>query len=182
MNYGDPIIDKMIEYKSKLIELAVSHWINQELFTWQWWFCVFLYIFPLLLWWKIVDRKRLLEIIIFGLFVNVFCSFLDVLGTNYNLWLYSIQIIPNVPLLFPIDYIVIPVVFMILYQIFTTWKSFIISMIITSLVFSFVGEPFDVWAKIYILIKWQYIYSFPIYILIGIICKATVNWFMKKAR
>lgn len=170
----------MIEYKSKYSEVSISHWLNQELFRWQWWFCLFLYLFPLFLWWKIVDKKRLFEIMVFGLFVNIICAFLDVMGTNFALWEYSIRILPNIPLFFPIDYIDIPVTYMIIYQYFSKWTHFIIAITITALVFSFVGEPFNVWVKMYVLIHWKYIYSFPIYVVISIVCKGAINWFMKK--
>ncbi|MDP4093469.1 MAG: CBO0543 family protein [Bacillota bacterium] len=181
MNNND-LVNKMTEYMSKYSDASFSHWINYELFTWQWWLCVFLCTVPLFIWWKVVEKKRLFEIMIFGLLVNITCSYLDVIGTSFALWQYKIKIVPCVPLFFPIDYTVIPVTYMILYQMFSKWKSFIIAVIITSLVFSFIGEPLDVWAGMYVMKRWNYIYSLPIYILIAIVCKATVIWFIKKNR
>lgn len=182
MNYNNNLLEKMIDYKNKVTEVSISHWLNHELFTWQWWFCILLYLAPLFIWWKMVDRKRLFEIVIFGLFVNITCSLLDVVGTNFAMWEYSVTILPNIPLFFPIDYVDIPVTYMLIYQRYPKWKHFIIAITITAFIFSFIGEPFDVWAKMYILIHWKYIYSLPIYILIAIVCKVAVNWFIKKAQ
>lgn len=182
MNYNDYLIEKIIEYKKNISDASITHWLNQELITWQWWLSAFLYLAPLLIWWKMVNRKRLFEIMLFGLFVNITCSFLDVIGTNFTLWEYPIKILPNVPLFFPIDYVDIPVIYMLIYQHYPKWKHFFIAITITSLIFSFIGEPFLVWAKIYQLIHWKYIYSFPIYILIAIMCKVAINWFIKKAQ
>lgn len=42
----------------------------------------------------------------------------------------------------------VPVAYMLLYQYFRTWKSFILAQIIMALTYAFIGEPFCEWVKL----------------------------------
>lgn len=51
---------KVLEKHHKTVQQDTNNWLNNELFTWNWWVLVGLIIIPLLLWIKVVDRKRIL--------------------------------------------------------------------------------------------------------------------------
>ncbi|MCX7709524.1 MAG: hypothetical protein N2484_06705 [Clostridia bacterium] len=171
MNQQDILIQEIINIKMKYRQLSIEHWLNFELFTWVWWLGVASVIVPLILWWKMVDRKRILDICIFGLVVNIAATFLDVSGSEYVLWEYTIRVIPHIPLIFPVDYILLPVVGMLIYQYFPNWKRFLFANTVSAAVLAFIVEPFATMIHQYKLIHWKYIYSFPIYILIAIFAK-----------
>lgn len=169
------MIEQIIQTKQVYKQLSIEHWVKYEVFTWQWWIgiaCVFI---PLFLWWKLVDRQRILEVSVFGLLINVSASFLDVLGSESLLWNYMIRILPQIPLLFPVDFILLPILYMLIYQRYKAWKQFLFASTIVALVLSFVVEPLAVYIKQYQLISWQFIYSFPIYLVISVFSKFITN-------
>jgi hypothetical protein len=141
----------------------------------QWWLLLAFLIVPWLIWLKVVDKNRKLEIVVVGLFVAIVTKLLDLVGYNLNFWDYPIQIIPLVPEAFSFDLSMIPVAYMLLYQYFKTWKSYCIGLVCMSVVYAFIGEPFCNWIMIVVYIKWKYIYSVVYYIVVGITIKAIVQ-------
>ncbi|MHB8077083.1 CBO0543 family protein [Desulfosporosinus fructosivorans] len=167
--------EQIIQTKQVYMQLSIEHWLKYEVFTWQWWIGIACVVIPLFVWWKLVDKQRILEISVFGLLINVSTSFLDVLGSESLLWNYTIRILPQTPLLFPVDFILLPIFHMLIYQRYKTWKQFLFASTIVALALAFVVEPLAVYIKQYQLISWQFIYSFPIYILISILSKLVTN-------
>ncbi|MFZ5986951.1 MAG: CBO0543 family protein [Bacillota bacterium] len=180
MNNSNILLEKIIELKKQHMSLSFEHWISYELLRWQWWLSIVLLVVPLFVWWKLVDKKRILEIAVYGLIVNTAASFLDVIGYEFALWEYPIKVLPNLPKLFPVDFIIIPVSYMLIYQYFPDWKYFIISNTILSAFFSFIAEPLLTVVDIYRLIHWSYLYSFPIYIIISVLCRLIAEKIAKK--
>jgi hypothetical protein len=171
----------MIELRKAQKTVSLSRWYSQELWTWRWWLDVAMIILPLYIWWKVVDRKRIYEIVSYGLLINIMASYLDIIGSEYALWMYPVRVLPSMPFLFPVDSVVIPVTFMIVYQKYPKWKGYIITAVIVSLVFSFAAEPLLVWANLYRMVTWHYIYSFPIYVAIAVTGKWMIGWFRSKS-
>src|SRR5665647_312015 len=169
------LMDQIIQTKMMYQQLTMEHWVKYEVFTWQWWIGVASVIIPLLLWWKVVDRRRLLEITAFGFMVNILATFLDVMGSELLLWNYTLRTLPQIPLLFPVDFILVPVFYMLIYQRYKPWKQFLLASTILALALAFVAEPLAVYIKQYQLIHWKFIYSFPIYIFIVILSKLFAN-------
>lgn len=161
------------QIKSYLCHLQITNWINDDLHKWTWWLNLFLSIIPVLVLWKIIDRNRFLQIIVYGLLVAMISTFLDVLGSAYMLWDYPDKLLPIVPRLFPVDFIGLPFVYMLIYQRYSSWKEFIIASSILSALLAFVGEPIFVWLNLYDPISWHYYYSFPMYFIIAVV----VRWF-----
>jgi hypothetical protein len=153
---------------------------ERELFSWVWWLLIALIIVPLAVWWKLVDKKRLIEICMFGLLINIAATFLDVLGSELLLWEYPVHVLPRVPLLIPVDYVVLPVIQMYIYQRFPKWKKYIIVSVIAAALQSFVAEPLAIWIGQYKLVLWQLIYSFPIYLIIDFSAKFLIELFKKR--
>lgn len=177
---GSEMIEKIIQNKIMYRQLSIEHWIKFEAFTWQWWLGIAFVIIPLLVWWKLVNRQRILEIVVFGFMLNFLATFLDVTGSELVLWNYVIRILPQIPLLFPVDYILVPITYMLIYQRYKAWKQFLFASTIAALALSFVAEPLAVYINQYQLISWHYIYSFPIYVLIAILGKLFTNKMLSK--
>lgn len=182
MDLHPELLKKCLEAKKTYRDLSLEHWWAAEFNRWNWWVSLALAVVPLYIWWKLVDKKRLLEICVYGLLVNVLSSYLDVLGSELVWWDYPVRLIPNLPRLFPIDFTVIPVVYMLIYQYCPTWKWFLVVSTIQSAVFSFIMEPLMIYLNLYDLVSWELIYSFPIYIIVSAVCKATTNAFLKAQR
>jgi hypothetical protein len=117
-----------------------------------------------------------LEILLFGLLVLILVSYLDAVLTELTLWHYEVTLLPVWSRLVSMDFTVLPVTYMFLYQYFKSWKSFIMASVIMAGVFAFAGEPFLEWANIYTELTWKHIYSFPIYIVIAL----SLRWLAEK--
>lgn len=169
------LLQQIIQTKITHKDLSLEHWVKFEVFTWQWWLGVACVVVPLVIWLKVVDKRRILEISVFGLLVNVASIFLDVTGSEFVLWNYDIRILPSIPLLFPVDFILLPIIFMLIYQHYKAWKQFIIASMITASILAFIIEPMAVYIKQYTLFSWRFMYSFPIYIIIVIVSKMITN-------
>lgn len=158
-----PSDEQVRQVHLKLIELRYEHWIHRDLFTFQWWLLVVLLIVPWFIWWRFVDKKRLLEILLYGMLILASTTQLDIIGNESNLWGYPYKILPMIPRLISVDFGVVPVIYMLLYQYFPKWKSFLTANLIMSAVFAFIAEPALVGLDLYQLHNWKNIYSFPIY-------------------
>lgn len=150
--------------RAKLHQLDLQHWKDESLYTWEWWLLIGLTIIPLIIWWKIVDKKRVYEIAFYGCMINIMAIIFDDFGTNLSWWAYPIKLIPTMPPLLTADSILVPIVLMIVYQLCSsTWKSLIIANLITAAFLAFVAEPVFIWIGYYHLYSWHLIYSFIFY-------------------
>lgn len=156
--------DRHMKLESELVEINLEHWLHHQLFTWQWWLLVVLSVVPWLLWWRVVDKRRILEILALGLFISTIASLQDVYGWNRGMWRYHIQLLPMCVPLLPFDLSVLPAVYMVVYQFFRSWKTFIGFNLVLAFGFAYIAEPLLEWMGIYDPIKWKHIYSVPFYI------------------
>jgi len=167
---------KVVQTHSVFTEMRMEQWVQDIVFTWQWWILVGLLIVPWIVWWILVDKKRLTPLCLIGMFVLATVSWMDDLGSDLNLWYYPFKIVPVFPQIVPINYAVLPVTFMLIYQYFQSWRSYIKAMLIMAALFSFIAEPALTYLGIYKLLRWKYYYSFPLYMLITI----SHRWLLEK--
>jgi hypothetical protein len=171
-----PTFEAVEKIRRQLSENAHQYWINDNLFTWQWWLLIILSIVPWFIWWKFVDKEKLIEIALYGAFISMIASVLDVIGTNTVLWGYPHQPLWFlIPPLLPIDLTIMPVEHMLIYQYFPRWKGFVLTLLIVAVVSALMIEPLFNWAGIYILYSWKYVYSIPIYIAIAVVAKVIIQ-------
>ncbi len=170
-----PSFEEILEVQNKVVAMQIQDWLKHDMFTYQFWLLVILLVFPWFIWWKFADRKRLVEILLYGLFVATFATIFDELGAQLNLWEYPIDIEPLFPRLIPINLTALPVIYMFIYQYFSEWKSFLMANVVMAAILSFIAENIFEWLGIYEMLKWEHYYSFPIYILMALFLK----WLMK---
>lgn len=149
----------------------IYYWLNYTFGRWYWWFLLFWTIIPLFIWWKYTDRRRFLEISFFGLFTSLCAGILDSVGLFMGAWAYPYNLVPFLPNFFPIDYVVIPVVFMLIYQKYGSWKAFLIASSLVATVLSLIFDPIMVWMNLYQPFTWQYYYSPPVFVFMVSFCK-----------
>lgn len=163
----------MTDLKNELSHLSIQHWLDYEFLTWRWFLKLFIIVFYIFVFLKVVDRKRLFEIVAYGAFISLISTVLDIIGTYFVLWEYPFRVLP---LEFSEihDLVVIPITFMLVYQFFTDWKPFIIANILLAAVSAFVMEPIFVLLNFYKPIVWEHIYSFPIFFVLAIMTKYVI--------
>lgn len=122
--------------------------------------------FPLFVWWKYTDPRRYLEISFFGLMASITSGIVDTVGVQLLMWTYPNSLIPGVPNYFPIDYVTIPVIFMLIYQKYPGWKAFLLTSLFISSFLSLILDPVMVWLNVYQPLSWQYYFSIPAFVFI----------------
>jgi len=160
-----PSYEEIQNLLHKLEKMRTEYWLHHDLFSFQWWLLLVIFIGPWIIWLRYVQRDRIKEILLFGTLLMILVGFLDDIGVHYNLWSYPYKLTSVVPRLVAIDYGIIIVAHMSVYQYFRSWKSFLTANVVMATVFSFVCEPITVWLGIYRLDNWEYAYSIPIYVL-----------------
>ncbi|XJZ29016.1 CBO0543 family protein [Bacillota bacterium Lsc_1132] len=160
--------------EDKLFALDAKGWLENEFLTWEWWLLLFFFVVPWIVWIITKKRKWLVESILFGVIAMVITILLDTVGLQFTYWEYPIEFLPVIPRAFPFDVSMVPVAYMLLFQYARTWKSFIIAQIIMAFAYAFIGEPFCEWIDLVRYIKWNYLYSFFYYILLGFGVRALI--------
>lgn len=172
----NPAFEKLLEQEEKFTQIRTEYWLNHDLGTWQWWLLIVMLIVPWVIWWKLVDKKRLKESLILGFLIMITAIVLDQIGSEFNTWDYPHRIIPVYPQFVPVNLSILPVSYMLLQQYFPTWRTYVKALIVMAFVFAFGFETVLVWLDMYHLLEWRHVYSFPIYFLLGIV----MRWFVLK--
>ncbi|WP_206915991.1 CBO0543 family protein [Alicyclobacillus suci] len=162
------------EATKKLQDLRFQHWLHHDIFTWFWWLLFALVIVPWIIWWKLADKTRLIELLLFGALSAVISVTLDTIGTLNLWWMYKTEFCVQFPGLLAADITDIPVVFMLAHQYCATWKSFAITILLISGIAAFVIEPLCKWLDVYNPLSWRHVYSFAIYCIMAMSLRLTV--------
>lgn len=174
--------EKIRDLHEVVVQMRYEVWLNNDLFSFQWWLLLVVFIVPWLIWWHFVEKKRIYEILLFGTLLMNLVMMLDDLGVELHLWSYPYQLVSVMPRLIPIDQGIIIVAHMFLYQYYRSWKSFVIANTIMAVIFSYTFEPITVWLGIYKLENWKYTYSLPIYVLKATLIKWLVDEVLRKKK
>jgi hypothetical protein len=168
--------DEQIAYVLKHIGYArIDNWLDTDFNTFTWWLQIALAAIALVIWWKLVDKKRLLELAFYGYTVQTISIWFDEVGYELGLWYYPVDLLPLFPPSTAIDYVLLPVIYALIYQYCRSWKVFISATILMGGIFSFVLEPLLSKFGFYVVVKWNSYYSFPIYIAIALVMKAIIE-------
>ncbi|MBM7866277.1 hypothetical protein GTO89_07755 [Heliobacterium gestii] len=154
----------LLEARLTFNQLSLQHYLESELFSTGWWFIVGLLTVFYVTWWKLLDKSRFLEILLFGSFMAVSNAFMDNIGTSSSHWMYFTRLVPLSPGPFPIDYTVVPILFMLAYQYTNTWKTFLLGSAIAGFLLNAIIFPI----MVSINIKHHYNFSLVYYFFLGI--------------
>lgn len=170
----EPTWQDILEIANQYSMNRIEYWQNDVLFSFNWWILLVTTISLVITWIIILDKKRKLEIISYGMMVTIFGDFGDMLGLSISLWGYPYTIV-HMPEILEIHNIMMPILYMMVYQYFRQWKTFLIAAAVNAIIFPFILEPLLVWLQIYKLYKWKYIYSVVPYFIIAVVLKWIIN-------
>lgn len=168
----------IIEHEKELANLRLNKWMEHDIFSIGWWVMAILLFLPWFFWYMKTDKKRLQEMTLYAFATSLIAITLDEIGSSLKLWTYPIYVFPLLPRLITINYTLVPVIYALVYQHFHDWKGFLAANLVLACIFSFVLEPILVWAKLYVLLKWQYAYSIPVYFFAAVFLK----WFIERLK
>lgn len=169
-----PLSQKILEATEALKQLSLEHWFHYELFTWQWWIKLIYLILPILLLIKLLDRRRVFEILTYGLMISLISTVIDVAGLNLTLWHYPIRFLP-IGFFVVHDLLFIPIISMLLFQYCNSWKSFSTANLLLAAAGAFIEEPLAIWIRIYQPLHWKHLYSFLLFFGIAMFSRLVVT-------
>lgn len=158
---------QVVQDQWQLSLTRIAEWKN-ELFSFNWWVLLVLFLINFVLWIKLADKRRLSELALHTALIIIWVIVLDELGEEGYLWYYTADIIPLFPPITAIDITCLPLLYMLIYQYTKRWPSFLVATAVMSVIFCFVFEPIFVWSGIYKMITWKSWYGLPIYFFIGV--------------
>lgn len=153
-------------------------WLKYVLYTWQWWLQVALTIVPWIVWFIFRKKGSTDRLMYSGLFIIISSYLLDIVGVAFGLWQYRYELLPITPSITPWDLSLIPVAVMFMLQINPMRLNRFIKAVIFSVAASFILEPIFVHIGFYKMLRWSYIYSFPITALLYI----TADWLSRRKK
>lgn len=165
----DMLRDAAVEWQ--LTSTRFDEWFKSDLFSLRWWLLLGVFVLSIYIWWKLVDKSRLNEIMLFSSIVAIIILTLDELGEELTLWDYPTDIFPLFPPIGAIDLACLPLLYSLIYQYFKSWKSYITAAIVMSFISCFVLEPLFVLTGIYQMITWKSYYGLPLYFSIAVCSK-----------
>ena len=152
------------QLRLELWNLSYNQWKTQTLFSIQWWSLVALVAISYAIWWVIVDKRRLSQILLFGSLVAVGRVVMDTIGVNAVLWSYDIRLTPFSPGPFLHDFTLTPLALMVVYQYCHSWKKFLVWTVVATGIISFVFFPILTTLSFLKVYNWNYFYSFVLII------------------
>lgn len=162
------------ELKIALWELSYGFWKTQVLFSPRWWSLVVLIAVAYLIWWGLVEKRRLSQILLFGSFVATGRIVMDLVGNNMVLWSYDIRELPLSPSPFFHDLTVTPLALMLVYQYTHSWRKFLVWAAVTVGSITFVFFPALMAFGFLKYYHWQHTYSFVLIIGIAVTARAVL--------
>lgn len=155
------------QLRLELWNLTYTQWKSQTLFSIHWWSSIILIAILYAIWWAIVDKQRLSQILLFSSFVAVGRIVMNIIGTNAVLWSYDIRPTPFFPSPFENDFALIALSLMVVYQYCHSWKKFLIWTGIFTGILWFVYFPILIKFGFLKLYNWHLFYSFVSIIVIA---------------
>jgi len=152
--------DMIHQLRLELWKLTYTQWKTQTLFSIQWWSLIALIAISYAIWWAIVDKRQLSQILLFGSFVAIERIVMDIIGTNAVLWSYDIRPTPFFPGPFQFDFTILALALMVVYQYCHSWKKFLVWTGVVTGIMSFVFIPILIMLGFVKSYNWNLFYSF----------------------
>ncbi|MEG6585325.1 CBO0543 family protein [Dendrosporobacter sp. 1207_IL3150] len=162
-------------HNSRLVtwELKTFLW-QQNFLTAKWWFIAIIIAISYAIWWKFTDKKRIIELLLFGSFIAVCRVIFDDWGINSGRWTYVIDIVPLGVSLFLNDLTIVPLSYMLAYQYSPSWSRFLVTTVILQSAISFAFLPLLSRLGILIIHNWHVGYTFIFMMVVSITMRTII--------
>jgi len=155
-----------------LWDLSYTQWKTTVLFSLHWWSLVILICISYIIWWKLVDKSRLSQILLFGSFIAAGRIVMDIIGSNTVLWSYDIRELPFTPSPFLHDFTITPIALMLVYQYCHSWEKYLLWTSVATGFITFGFFPLLIAFDFLKYYNWYHAYSFILIIFIASLSRA----------
>lgn len=151
-------------------------WISQEFLSFQWFVAFTVLVISYLILVKLVDKKRLKDLLLFGSLIAVAAALVDIIGVTMGLWEYTIHFLPVSPSVFPFDFTIVPVLYVFVLQYSTSWKNYIVYSLLADGFNSFIVNPLYIYLGILKYHRFNAFYMFLSIFIITTLLKLIYDW------
>ncbi len=170
----------LYETSRELAEQSYQNWVSNELFTFGWFFILATLAIVYFVWIKLVDKNRLNDLLLLGSLSSVGFFIADqVLIGDFGVIDNKIRIFPIVFPVFIVSITICPILFMLVQQYTSSWKSFSIWAGIGSAFLAFGLFPVHTLLGIIQLHRWNYFYEFLLMFIGGMLSRAAYLWIIR---
>jgi hypothetical protein len=181
------MLSRLKEIQENQTEMWSNYWQQYSDFTnWQFWMLAAFFIFPLIVLYLRMDKRKALLLGFYGYNIHVFFTYSDAIGANLLKWFYPYKLFPILASSVSLDVSLVPVSYLLMYQFALNGnKNYYLSMFLLSAGFAFVFKPLLSAIGLFELDKGtNYFTLFISYVVVGLIAKWITNvfvYFEKKA-
>lgn len=165
------ILEQLHQLRLAAWEIKKLLW-QQNFLTAKWWFIAIAIAVSYAVWWKFTDKRRIIELLLFGSFIAVCRVIYDDWGISSSRWTYIVDLFPLGISLFLNDLTIVPLSYMLAYQYSPTWSKFLITIVILQGAISFALLPLLSSIGILVIHNWHVGYTFIFMMVVAITMRA----------
>lgn len=130
--------EHLMQTSKYLDQIVTEKWLSEQFLS-PVWIGLFLFVlFTYILFFYLADKKRFVELLLFGSLVAVAFSVYDSIGELIGLWSTLFRMVPLQQNFFMSDLTIIPLYAMLIYQYSNSWRMFLIRTVIWAGLIAFV--------------------------------------------
>lgn len=153
-----------------------DRWLSIEIGSFGWFFNIVFLLVVYIIWIRIVDKRRIKELLLFGALISVFAGFIDLVAISTGLWEYKIRLVPINPATFPFDYTIVPIMSMTALQFTSSKRGYFLAATAISAIFSFIISPIYNALGIKEYHNFSYFYMFVLVLSVTTMTKYIYDW------
>jgi hypothetical protein len=174
VDYEFTIYQKRIE----LWHLMLNEW-KFDITTFKYWSLITVILVSYIIWYRFIDKKHLLNLLLFGSFFAVMRVITDLAGVTAGLWYFKTNILPLGPSLFIHDLTISPLTYMLVQQYSSNWQRFFMWNFLGAGFIYAVALPLLSTFDILHMMHWNYLYGFIIMYVTAILARGVLNLVVK---
>jgi len=164
-------VPQSVELQRQLTADHIEIWLAEDFLKLRWWALIVLYIVCAVVWWKLLDKRRLKEILVFTALAYIAALAINEYGQELILWAYPTDILPVFPPFSSANLLLLPAIYSLIYQRFSSSRSYFAAELAATVLFCFVLEPLLAWGGLFELLNWKYWLSAPVYVIMALLVR-----------
>lgn len=162
------------QLRMELWQALLADW-KADMTTVKYWGMVSFIVLTYVAWYLLTDKRRLVDLLLYGSLVAVMRELIDLGGVTAGLWYYKIRLLPLSPSVLLMDWTVMPLTYMLVQQFSPNWRRFFVLNAVGTGLISGVLMPALSALDIIQLMRWNYLYIFIGMYTTGIFARAAFH-------
>ncbi|KPU44480.1 hypothetical protein OXPF_19740 [Oxobacter pfennigii] len=164
-------VPQSVDLQRQLTADHIEIWLAEGFLKLRWWVLIVLYIVCAVVWWKLLDKRRLKEILVFTALAYIAVLAINEYGQELILWGYPTDVLPVFPPFSSVNLLLLPTIYSLIYQHFSSSRSYFVAESAVTVLFCVALEPLLAWGGFFELLNWKYWLSIPVYAIMALLVK-----------